>query len=135
MDPNTLAEELRRIASRIDRSEKPSREGITRQIVSLHRRLANGADQKIVQFMAGFESKEALIHELILAMVASTQLYLKEEGYSSEEKLKSDDSEHAKEVKGIYELLKKQGDVVENALRAIQPEVAALDREMYELLI
>jgi hypothetical protein len=131
MEPQELAARLRHIASKIEHSERPSSQAVVRELRAAWRAIATGADNRLVEFILDYESKEPLMHEVAMAFNAADERFLKDEGYGSEEALGADDSEPAKDIKRVYELMRKQTELISNTLRSIQPELAAIDREIH----
>lgn len=129
MNPSDLASHLRSIASQIDNTEQPKKKAVARRIKAALK-LAVGADKRFVEYVRDFDTGEGLVHDIISGLNEANEEFLKSEGYNSLSSLEEDDSQKGKEVFKTWEILRKQADIISDALRATLPELVQLDSEL-----
>lgn len=132
MGPNDLSNLLRKIAKAIETSRSPSKDRIASDLSNIVR-IAQGPDKGTVEYLMGFDMREPLIHALIMAFNEADSKALKDVGYSSLSQLEKDDSDAAKKDRAWFEKVREQTELFTNALRSIQPEVARIDEELYNI--
>lgn len=130
MKPQELANNLKAIADAIDRSERPSKAAVAASLQKLLRVAGAGADKRFVEYALSYENREGLLHDILSGLNECDEQFLKDEGYSSLSALEADDSPDAKRCQKTWELIRKQTDIIGDALRSILPQIVELDREL-----